>query len=50
MLGLILYLLYTRDIPVLKSNTIAIFADDTTVLAVGNTCEEASDKLQITVN
>lgn len=49
-LGPVLYLLYTCDIPALKNDTIATFADDTAILAVGNTCKEASEKLQAAVN
>lgn len=49
-LGSVLYLLYTCDIPIQESDTIATFADDTAILAVGNICEEASNKFQIIVN
>lgn len=49
-LGPILYLIYTSDIPQLEQDTIATFADDTAVLAVGKTHEEAANKLQISVN
>lgn len=48
-LGPILYVLYTSDIPPLEQNTIATFADDTAILAVGNTHEEATEKLQSAV-
>lgn len=49
-LGPIIYLLYTRDIPVNEDTTMATFADDTAVLAVGDTVEEASIKLQRSIN
>ena len=49
-LGPVLYLLYTCDIPTLENDTIATFADDTAILAVGKTSEEATEKLQIAVN
>lgn len=45
-LGPVLYLLYTRDIPDLNKDTIATFADDTAILSVGNSHEEATQKLQ----
>ena len=47
-LGPVLYLLYTSDIPPLETNTIATFADDTAILAVGKTDEEAANNLQLT--
>lgn len=49
-LGPVLYLLYTCDIPELKNNTIATFADDTAIMAVGNTYAEAAEKVQEAVN
>lgn len=49
-LGPILYLLYTCDIPELKDNTIATFADDTAVMATGSTHEEAAEKVQRAIN
>lgn len=48
-LGPVLYVLYTSDLPELESSTLATFADDTAVLAVGNTNEEATSALQIAV-
>lgn len=49
-LGPILYLLYTCDIPELENNTIATFADDTAIMATGVTQEEAVEKVQTAVN
>jgi retron-type reverse transcriptase len=36
-LGPVLYLLYTSDLPELGNSTVATFADDTAILAVGTT-------------
>lgn len=49
-IGLLLYLLYTYDIPQPSGMTVATFADDTATLAVGNSEEEATNKLQNAVN
>ena len=49
-LGPILYLLYTNDLPHIEGNTIATFADDTAILAVGSTNEEATANLQKSVS
>ncbi len=49
-LGPILYLLYTRDIPPMEESTIATYADDTAILAVGNNVVEATNKLQTSIN
>jgi Reverse transcriptase (RNA-dependent DNA polymerase) len=49
-LGPILYLLYTCDIPELENSTIATFADDTAIMAVGNDNIESTSKLQIAIN
>lgn len=49
-LGPVLYLLYTCDIPELENNTIATFADDTAIMATGVTQEEAVEKVQTAVN
>ena len=50
MLGPVLYLLYTCDIPTIEMGTIVTFADDTAILAVGETIEDAIEKLQTSVN
>lgn len=49
-LGPILYLLYTCDMPQLENVTIATFADDTALLAVGSDIQEVTNKLQIASN
>lgn len=49
-LGPILYLLYTCDIPELENNTIATFADDTAIMATGSSHKEAVEKVQQAVN
>lgn len=49
-LGPVLYLLYTSDIPEIENNTIATFADDTAIMAVGSTHKEAVEKVQAAVN
>ena len=46
-LGPILYLLYTCNIPRAENVTIATFADDTACLAVRNTIEEDTSRLPI---
>lgn len=48
-LGPVLYLLYTSDLPELENNTVATFADDTAILAVGNSNEESTEKLQAAI-
>lgn len=49
-LGPVLFLLYTSDIPNPEQNVTATFADDTAILAVGNDHEQARRKLQSSVN
>lgn len=48
-LGPVLYLLFTCDIPDLDENIIATFADDTAIIATGVTHEEAIRKVQSAV-
>jgi hypothetical protein len=45
-LGPILYLLCTSDLSVLESSTVATFADDTVILAIGSSNEESTEKLR----
>ena len=49
-LGPILYLIYTSDVPRCRGTTIATFADDTAILSTGTTIEEATNKLQNAIN
>ena len=49
-LGPILYLPYTSDLPKLENSTVATFADDTAILTVGNSNEEYTGKLQTAIN
>lgn len=45
-LGPVLYLLYTSDLPEMDDVTVATFADDTALLAVGQNIDISTDKLQ----
>jgi hypothetical protein len=45
-LGPVLYLIYTSDIPQHVGTRVATFADDTAIMAVGADEEEATGKLQ----
>lgn len=45
-LGPVLYLLYTRDIPDVVDSIVATFADDTAILAVDACIEKATSRLQ----
>lgn len=49
-LGPILYLLYTSDLPTLDNNIVATFADDTAIMSVSESLEISSQNLQIAVN
>lgn len=49
-LGPVLYLLYTRDLPVTSNTSIATFADDTAIMAVGKNILEATNKLQKSID
>lgn len=45
-LGPLLYLLFTSDIPAVENNMIATFADDTAIMAVSKNYEESVNKVQ----
>lgn len=49
-LGPLLYLLFTSDVPQPKNVKIATFADDTAIIAVGKTIQESTEKLQQATN
>jgi hypothetical protein len=49
-LGPVLYLLYTSDLPKLENSIVATFADDTAISAVGSSNEESKGKLQTAIN
>ena len=46
----VLYVLFTQDVPHPQQTTMATFADDTAILAIGETIEESTNKLQSAVN
>ena len=45
-LGPILYLIYTSDLPVMENIKVATFADDTALMATGRDINESTSKLQ----
>jgi hypothetical protein len=49
-LGSVLYLLYINDVPTTLNSTMARFADDTAVMAIGETVENSTRKLQSAQN
>ena len=49
-LGPVLYLLYTSDLPQPGEATVATFAEDTAIMAVGDSFQEATEKLQRAVD
>lgn len=49
-LGPLLYLIFTADIPITNNTTIATFADDTAIVAVDKDPQIATEKLQIHLN
>jgi hypothetical protein len=46
----VLYPLFTNDVPTTSNSTMATFADDTTVMATGETVDISTRKLQSAVN
>ena len=49
-LGPVLYLLYTSDLPKLENSIVATFAGDTAILAVGSNNKESTGNLQTAIN
>jgi predicted GIY-YIG superfamily endonuclease len=45
-LGPALYLLYTSDLPTFEQNVVATFADDTAIMAIGDTNTDSTGKFQ----
>jgi hypothetical protein len=48
-LGPILYLLYTSDLPMLGQTVVATFADSTAIMAIGDNKSESTQKLQMAI-
>jgi hypothetical protein len=48
-LGPILYLLYTNDLPTFEQTVVATFADDTVIMAISDNNSESTQKLQMTI-
>ena len=48
--GPVVCLIYMSDLPLLGEATVAIFADDTAIVAVGDIVKEATEKLQRAVD
>ena len=49
-LGAVLYLLYTSDLPTFEQNIVAKFADDTAIMAIGDNNTESTEKLQAAIS
>ena len=48
-IGPVLYLLYTSDLPTFEQNVVATFGDDTAIMAIGDNNTEPTEKLQTVV-
>ena len=48
-IGPVLYLLYTSDLPTFEQNVVTTFADDTAIMAVGDNVIETTEKLQAAI-
>ena len=48
-LGPVLYLLYTSDLPTFEQNVVTTFADDTAVMAIVDSNTESTEKLQAAI-